>query len=203
MRRLGISTEGATEREFVNRIVRPHLTHFGFHTVAIDLRGNISLDKIRTNLPALFGAFDIVSTFFDFYGFKGRGNRTIVELENDILELVNIAQQQRFIPYVQQYEFEALLFAAPTQAVEWLDGSALSLAAMQEAVRKSGSPEKVNDSVETSPSHRLQALFSHYDKKLHGPEIIELVGLAEIRAQCPRFNVWLRRLESFGTPPPL
>ena len=201
MKRLGISTEGATEREFVNRVLRPHLTQCGFSTTAIDLRGNISLDKIRGSLPALFGSFDIVSTFFDFYGFKGRGQRTIVELENVILELANNEQRPRFVPYVQQYEFEALLFAAPAQAVEWLGGTQLNLATMQEAVRRCGSPEQVNDGVETSPSHRMRALFSRYDKKLHGPEIVELVGLVEIRAQCPRFNDWLQRLEELGLKP--
>ena len=201
MKRLGISTEGATEREFVNRVLRPHLTQFSLNTTAIDLRGNISLDKIRGVLPALFGNFDLVSTLYDFYGFKGRETRTIVELENAILGLANIDQQQRFFPYVQQYEFEALLFAAPAQAVEWLEGTPLSLAAMQEAVRQCGSPEQVNDSVKTSPSHRMHALFSGYDKKLHGPEIIELAGLAQIRAQCPRFNAWLRRLEALVPQP--
>jgi hypothetical protein len=195
MKRLGISTEGATEREFVNRVLRPHLTQFGLNTTAIDLRGNISLDKIRGILPALFGSFDLGSTLYDFYGFKGREQRTIVELENAVLALATIDQQLRFVPYVQQYEFEALLFAVPAQAVDWLGGSPLSLATMQEAVRQCGSPERVNDSVETSPSHRMHALFSGYDKKLHGPEIIEFAGLTEIRAQCPRFDAWLTRLE--------
>jgi hypothetical protein len=201
MKRLGISTEGATEREFVNRLLRPHLSQFGLTTTAIDMRGNISLDKIKESLPALFGSFDFVSTFFDFYGFKGRGQRTIIELESAILGLASVAQRQRFVPYVQQYEFEALLFAAPAEAVEWLGGTQLDLAAMQEAVRKCGSPERVNDSVETSPSHRMQALFSRYDKKLHGPEIVELAGLAGIRTQCPRFNSWLGRLEGLGSQP--
>jgi hypothetical protein len=202
MKRLGISTEGATEREFVNRVLRPYLTQFGLNTTAIDLRGNISLDKISGILPALFGSFDLVSTLYDYYGFKGRGQRTVVELENAILQLASIDHQQRFVPYVQQYEFEALLFAVPAQSVEWLEGTALSLATMQEAVRQCGSPELVNDSVETSPSHRMHALFSGYDKKLHGPEIIELAGLAEIRAHCPRFHAWLRHLEAL-VPQPL
>ncbi len=201
MKRLGVSVEGATEREFINRILRPHLTQFGMTTTAIDLRGNVSLDKIRDNLPKMFGQFDLVSTFVDFYGFKDRGQHSIAQLERVILALASEAQQQRFIPYVQQYEFEALLFAAPAAAVEWLGGTQLNLANMREAVRRCGSPELVNDSIHTSPSHRLQALFAHYDKKLHGPEIVELAGLSEIRAQCPRFHAWLGRLEALGLHP--
>jgi len=35
MIRLGISAEGATEREFVNRVLRPHLMPFAVHATAM------------------------------------------------------------------------------------------------------------------------------------------------------------------------
>ncbi|MDW5416742.1 DUF4276 family protein [Iodobacter sp. CM08] len=196
MIRLGISTEGATEREFVSRVLRPHLAAFGIQATGVDLRGNVSLDKIRPVLPALLGSFDVVSSMYDFYQFKGRDNRSIDELEAAILALVSQEQQARFIPYVQRYEFEALLFSVPEQTVSWLQGSAATLVNMQEAVRRCGSPELVNDSPQTSPSHRMKSLFAGYDKKLHGPDIVELAGLAAIRSECPRFDGWLSRLES-------
>lgn len=195
MTRLGISTEGATEREFVNRILRPHLTPLDIQVTAIDMRGNVSLDKIRGLMPALLGSFDRVSTMYDFYGFKGRQARTITQLEAEIGALVPEAQRPRLIPYVQQYEFEALLFAVPEQTVEWMQAPQ-ALAPMREAVQRAGSAEHVNDRVATSPSHRMKALFANYDKKLHGPEIVELAGLAAIRAQCARFDAWIERLEN-------
>jgi Domain of unknown function (DUF4276) len=200
MTRLGISVEGATEREFVSRLLRPHLARFGVTATGIDLRGNVSLDKIRGELPALLGGFDRVSTLYDFYRFKGRGELSIEQLELAIGELVVPDRRVRFIPYVQRYEFEALLFAVPQQAVEWLQGSAAHLVQMQDAVRRSGSPELVNDSYETSPSHRMQKLFAGYDKKLHGPEIVELAGLGAIRKECPRFDAWVAQLEGLGRP---
>ena len=195
MKRLGISVEGATEREFVNRLLRPHLLRHGVDAKAIDLRGNVSLDKIRGVLPALLGGCDHVSTLYDYYRFKGRGARTVDELEAAIGELVEPDRSSRLTPYVQRYEFEALLFAVPKHAVDWLQGTPAQLSEMEEAVRRSGSPELVNDSVETSPSHRMQKLFAGYDKKLHGPEIIELAGLELVRAECTRFDAWLTRLE--------
>lgn len=195
MTRLGISVEGATEREFVSRLLRPHLARFGLMVVAVDLRGNVSLDKIKGVLPALLGGFDHVSTLYDFYRFKGRGERSIDQLELAIGELVEPERRLRLTPYVQRYEFEALLFAVPQQTVEWLQGSANQIKAMQEAVKSSGSPEMINDSFETSPSHRMQKLFAGYDKKLHGPEIVELAGLAAIRKECPRFDAWVSKLE--------
>lgn len=201
MTRLGISVEGATEREFVNRLLRPHLATFGLAVIAVDLRGNVSLDKISGVLPALLGQFDHVTTLYDFYGFKGRAGRSIDQLESAIGELVVIPDRRaRLTPYVQRYEFEALLFAVPQQAVEWLQGSAVQFTAMQDAVNRSGSPEMVNDSFETSPSHRMRKLFPGYDKKLHGPEIVELAGLVAIRCQCHRFNAWVTRLEGLGAP---
>lgn len=198
MIRLGISVEGATEREFASRLLRPHLARFDVAATAIDLRGNVSLDKIRGVMPALLCGFDHVSTLYDFYRFKGRGEMTIEQIELAIGNLVDSDRRSRLIPYVQRYEFEALLFAVPQQAVEWLQGSADQLKAMQEAVKRSGSPELVNDSFETSPSHRMQKLFSGYDKKLHGPEIVELAGLPAIRKECPRFDAWITHLEELG-----
>ncbi len=199
MIRLGISVEGKTERLFVNKVLRPHLLTSGIDTTGIDIRGNVSLDKIRGELPTLLWNFDRVSTMYDFYGFKRRGDRDVLALEAAIHRLVDDADQERLMPYVQQYEFEALLFAVPEQTVEWLEGKQADLIAMQQAVQQSGAPERVNDSPQTSPWHRMEKLFDgRYDKPLHGPEIIELAGLPAIRAQCPRFDAWIARLEALG-----
>lgn len=195
MIRLGISVEGATEREFVNGVLRQHLMDHNVHATAIDMRGNVSLDKIRQNLPPLLGSFERVSTFYDFYGFKNRTATAPEQLEQAIAQLVNPDNLHRFIPYVQCYEFEALLFAVPEQTVSWLQGSTQSLQQMRDVVRAAGSPERVNDSPQTSPSHRLKDLFNDYDKKLHGPQIIATSGLAIIRQHCPRFSAWLTQLE--------
>lgn len=198
MTRLGISVEGATEREFVNRVLRPHLAASGITVTAIDLRGNVSLDKIRGVLPALLGSFERVSTFYDFYGFKGREDRSTEQLEAAIGALVDSDRGARLIPYVQRYEFEALLFGAPQQAVDLMGGTQAQLEEMQQAVHRAGSPELVNDSFETSPSHRMKTYFAGYDKKLHGPEIVALAGLVAIRKECPRFDAWVMQLEQLG-----
>lgn len=198
MKRLGISVEGATEREFVNHVLRTHLLPVDLYVTAYDIRGNVSLDKIRHQLPMLLGSNDYVSTFYDYYGFKGRGQRTMDGLENAIALEVDPSYRRRLIPYVQKYEFEALLFASPDKTVEWLQGSPDQLELMRRAVKQCGSPEMVNDSLETSPSHRMKNIFPSYDKKLHGPEIIEMAGLTEIRLHCPRFDHWLSRVENLA-----
>lgn len=37
-----------------------------------------------------------------------------------------------------------------------------------------------------------------YDKVLHGSLIAKRIGLAAIRAKCPRFDAWVRRLEALA-----
>jgi len=76
-----------------------------------------------------------VSTFYDFYGFKNRTATAPEQLEQAIAQLVNPDNLHRFIPYVQCYEFEALLFAVPEQTVSWLQGSTQSLQQMRDVVR--------------------------------------------------------------------
>jgi hypothetical protein len=159
------------------------------------MNGNISLDRIRHELPPLLGSFDIVTTFYDLYGFKRRQGQTAEQLEEKILELVEHRQQRRLIPYLQQYEFESLVFSEPVIVANELsepDKQARIKAIIQEA----GEPEKINDGVDTCPSKRLKILFPHYDKKFHGPSLCQRIGLNKIREACPRFNAWLMKLEN-------
>ncbi len=199
MIRLGISVEGSTEREFVHHVLNPHLLAFNVFARAVDLGGNVSIDRIRSRLPAMFGNFEQVSTLYDFYGFKRRGNHDLASLTTAITETVPEQSRRRLTPYVQLHEFEALLFAVPKITVEQLGGSTGHLHEMQQAVAAAGNPEAVNDSPQTSPSHRLHHLFgTTFQKKIHGPKIIAAAGLPAIREQCPRFDAWITRLEALG-----
>lgn len=64
-------------------------------------------------------------------------------------------------------------------------------------------PEDINDSPQTSPSHRLRRLVPSYRKSVDGLDAIEWVGLHVVRALCPRFDPWLSCLESLaGQPSP-
>lgn len=49
MIRLGISTEGATEREFVDKVLRPHLNLFDVEATAIDMRGIVTWSILSSN----------------------------------------------------------------------------------------------------------------------------------------------------------
>jgi hypothetical protein len=69
MLRVGISVEGATEREFVNQVMIPYFSALNVFITPVPMNGNISLDRIRHELPPLLRSFDVVTSFYDLYGF--------------------------------------------------------------------------------------------------------------------------------------
>jgi len=197
MLRLGISVEGATEREFVNQLMIPYFLKLNILITPVSMNGNISLDRIRHELSFLLPSFDYVTTFYDLYGFKRRSIRNAEELEQQILELVDKKRQQRLIPYIQQYEFETLVFSNPAIVAESFN-EPNKQTIIETIVKRAGEPEQINDGINTCPSKRLKTLFPHYDKKFHGPNICLHIGLNNIRKDCPRFNNWLIRLEKLS-----
>lgn len=194
MIRLGVSVEGATEREFVQRVLAPHLAQHGIHAVPIDMRGNVSLERLEKELRGLVHSFDHVTTLYDFYGFKRRGGRDVETLEQDILLCVEEPYRRFVHPYVQLHEFESLLFSSPEAAENNLSINGLS-GQMEQIVRECGGAEAIDDGYETCPSRRLIGLAPGYDKKLHGPVILQNAGIQRIRQAAPRFDGWLTRLE--------
>jgi hypothetical protein len=66
-----------------------------------------------------------------------------------------------------------------------------------ESVRQQfATPEEINDSPETAPSKRMEAIVYGYEKPLLGILAVLEIGLDRIRAECPHFDGWLSRLES-------
>ena len=64
-------------------------------------------------------------------------------------------------------------------------------------VAECGSPERINNHPETSPSNRLLAWTDGpYSKASRGIVIAGKIGIEKMRSQCPNFDAWLSRLES-------
>lgn len=190
--RLVLSVEGATEREFVRSVLAPHLQACGVDATPVSLDGNVSLDRLRHELPRLAPAFDAISTMYDFHGFKRRGDRSPSQLEDAIRSI-----SPTVIPYIQVHDFEALLFSHPeTTAAALRDpGRAHELQAIRS---RYASPEEIDGRPECFPKARLRRLFPRYDPVLHGPSIAERIALATLRRECPRFHGWVARLEVLG-----
>jgi hypothetical protein len=112
MVRLLISVEGYSEYKFTNEVIVPHLAEHRVSVYTQNMKGNISIDKISQKLNNLIHNHDFTTTLYDFYGFKRvSGNETKQTLEEKIKQSIKKDQRNKIIPYIQMYEFEALLFS--------------------------------------------------------------------------------------------
>ena len=203
MIRLAISVEGDTEVEFVKEVLADSLTAKGIEPIPISLNGNVTVERLSSEMAKLVWNFDYVTSLVDFYGFSGKGAATVEELEDRIGEEVDRKisrnwNQSRLIPYVQRHEFEALLFSDVSAFRALLYATEDGIAELQRERSHFQTPEDVNDSSETAPSKRIRRAIPRYHKRVAGSQIALAIGLCVIRVQCPRFNRWLTTLESLG-----
>lgn len=208
--RLAISVEGLTEHEFCKELIRPHLEVYGVvaetkiivtkrNIAGPDAKGgSVSVERVIAEVKPLLHTFDHVTTFYDYYGFKGRQPGESPEaLCHRLAD--GLKNPSNFWPYLQVHEFEALLFASPEAVANYLAQPPMAKP-MAEAVASCGSAEQINDRPEMTPSKRMKSLFAKhvgqsYDKKFHGPLLLMEIGLPAIRLACPRFDRWLTQLE--------
>ncbi len=199
MVRLAVSVEGQTEERFIKEVIVPHLQDQEIDTHPILLGrsgGNVSIPRIKKDLKELLRSFDSVTTFYDFYGFRGKDEAESKEsLEQKILDSVKHSRG-KLIPYVQMYEFEGLLFSSP-EAIENNISPYRGLSDWaQRVVNKfGGDPEAINDSTHSAPSKRLSGK-ARYIKTIHGPDIVGEIGLEVLREKCQGFGKWLSELEN-------
>ena len=196
MVRLLISVEGHSEYKFTNEVIVPHLAeHHGVFAETQNMRGSISIDKIRQKLNSLIHNHDFTTTLYDFYGFKrASGDETKQTLEEKIKQSIKKDQRNKIIPYIQMYEFEALLFSDNEKMAaglgtqkDWIDA----------VLSEFYDIETINNSKETAPSKRI-GKHAQYIKTQHAPLILKQIGLANIRSKCQGFDTWLTQLENLS-----
>ena len=203
MTRVAISVEGPTEEAFVKRLLRDYLEEKGIFVQPFPLDGSITVQRVASDMANFSWSFDFVTSLVDFYGFKDKGKKTIEELEENISEVIDKRinrswGQRRIFPYIQQYEFEGLLFSdvESFRPVPGVDEECLEK--LGQVRQQFETPEHINDNSTTAPSKRIEALIPQYNKVLHGPLVAGETGLDSMRNECPRFNGWLSRLESLA-----
>lgn len=225
MSRVVVVCEGETEEEFVRDVLAP-----GFYGVGLYLEpqmvetspghrgGALNYDRVKLHLRNTLSqkSAPVVTTLFDLYKLDKRfpgfeQSRAVPDLGQklDLLrrklhaDVVAAAgcQPERFIPYIQPYEFEALLFsdvAALTQVnPSWSKKSIERLVEIREAAE---SPEHINDQPETKPAAHLERELSNpsYRKRRHGPIAAQKIGLAKIEAECAFFAAWLAQIRGLA-----
>lgn len=220
-KRLHILVEGQTEVAFVKRIIAPYLLqNFNIITDAraaptshkngrIYRGGGSNYEHVRKDMLKWSNERqgDCFSTMFDFYGlpfnFPGMDNlprnQTHLEqveyLEHQLLQnFKGEIALEKFIPYIQLHEFEALLFAEISKLSEEYPESIFQLNKLI-ASTQGMAPEDINNGKGTAPSKRICNFFPRYKKTTVGINTVELIGLSKIRARCPHFDAWLQKLE--------
>lgn len=221
MTRLNVVVEGQTEEAFVKQVLAPHLRSHEIYARPIvvaasrvrrsedHVGGGGSFGKavrtVRDTLRNDQSAY--CTTMFDYYGLPSDypgldsdDSPPPAQLDERIDWLEERFNQKvggthRFIPYLQVHEFEALLFAN-VEVIEQAFPAESHLDDLNVIVEHFEHPEMIDDGEKTAPSKRLRALFSDYDKVLHGEMIAYDIGLPRIRNQCPHFNEWVNQLES-------
>ena len=211
MIRLAISVEGRTEEEFVKNVLADHLREREVVSTPILLGrargrvdgGNVSTDRLVVEMAYLLRSFDAVTSFVDFYGFSGKGDKTVGDLEKDMTRQIRKKIGRRWhpekvFPYIQKHEFEGLLFSNVDAFANAIDATEESIEELRSIRIQFPTPEDINDNSETAPSKRIVKVISQYEKVVYGSLIAMEIGLDAIRAECPRFSDWLTRLESLG-----
>jgi hypothetical protein len=212
--------EGPTEQMFIRDIVAPYLTDNTIFLKPIILSkpgqkgGDVKFARAKNDIERhLKQRPDTYLTLFiDYYGIKkGWPGRDITPDEKRTLSAIQKANRvndatlqevcqlyddfrpdRRFIPFIAMYEFEAMLFSDPHILADKLQ---VHKNQIDEILRECGEPENINDSPQSAPSKRLEALSGRFKKTTTGITIAKEIGLQKIRDKCPIFNAWLTKIE--------
>jgi hypothetical protein len=222
MIRLHFLVEGATERTFVDEVLKPELSRFNIFPDACCVQtgrkqgkvykgGIISYLKLKTELQRRLkqdkhqeARFTTMVDFYalpnDFPGYEKSRKEKSSKKRIEILEACFQADigDYRFISYIQQHEFEALLFSEPTQFATVYPDKESEILQLISIRSEFPSPEDINDKM--APSKRIQAIFPDYGKfkPIIGPLVAMEMGLTKIRAENPHFDDWLKKLEQLS-----
>lgn len=220
MTQIAVICEGKTEARFVRDVLGSYfslrnisVTPMHINTSPEHSGGSLSgqrvvrsARKIANRRPRVYitTLFDLYGLPSDFPGVKDSGMRAdpldraqfIEQCLRDAVITDSWEYPQRFVPYIQPYEFEALLFSNVTMFKEeepqW-SRCVDQLARIRDGVK---SPEYIDGGHDSHPSARLQRLLvPKYRKALNGPLLAERIGIDCIRTQCQHFNEWLSKLE--------
>ncbi len=220
MKRVCIVCEGQTEETFVETVLAPAfyarnmmLEPQMIETSPGHFGGALNYDRVKRHLRNTLRqkSAPIVTTFFDLYKLDKRFpgyeealvqpsltsklNILKTQLHSDIVQEAG-CRPERFIPYIQPYEFEALLFSDISELTKLEADWARSTGALLVARDAVESPEHINDNPETKPAAHLarELVGPKFRKTRHGPIAAQKIGLAKIEAECAYFSAWLNQI---------
>ena len=119
--------------------------------------GSVSVERLASDMVRLSSSFDAVTSLVDFYGFRRKVDETPDALQVRVLEEIerrvgHEMNQSKMLPYVQQHEFESLLFSNLEAFAEILGVSDESVRSLWNIRSQFANPEDINDHSQTAPS---------------------------------------------------
>ena len=193
-KRIIIVVEGETEEEFVKSSIRPYLHENGIYDVrgikistSPGFKGGIgSYGKFKNRVKLLLNQEKdiVVSSLVDFFrlptSFPNYEEALKIPFSQDRVTFLEAAinadiDDSRCIPYIQLYEFEALLFA-DIRGFEYCGFETKQLQQVQAIMAEYPNPEEINNHPETAPSNRLLKIIPKYEKVVWGNIIAQENG---------------------------
>lgn len=219
--------EGQTEQGFVEEVLRPYLQEHGITGVKSILITTNKKKNIRGGMLTYKHAerdicllqqtkqdndyeCHVFTTMFDLYAlpddFPGYAEAStisnpyerIVFLEKTFMDVIG---KNRFIPYIQLHEFEALLFCGIEHLIKLYPNCKKKCEQLMKDVQKVRNPELINNGPTTAPSKRIIKAIEgekkttyNYNKPVTGKTVTKKIGIDKLRANCPHFNEWIKQL---------
>ena len=221
MRKVLLLVEGSTEERFAKGVLGPALEPRGLAPIPTIIRTKVVSGETphkggigsyagyarQMRLLLRDSSAVCVSTLLDYYGlsddFPGRKDpKGATAMER--VKYVELAMQQdisdcRYLPFLLLHEFEALLFVNPGEIARVIQLPQSETKLQEIRFAFPDSPEDIDDSPVTAPSKRIASVCGNaYRKTVHGPVIAARIGLERIRKECPHFNDWMTKLETFA-----
>lgn len=206
MKQLIFLVEGKSEVIFIERYLIPYLyqqkralqaVHMRAQTIRTNRKlhkkgGAPNYPKVKNELGILLKRPNrIVTTLLDFYALPTdfpnhtTDKQKVQQIEEGMFQDFGVAH---FLPFIQVYELEALMFADLTWSDMYEEKEQASLQAIAVAF---STPEAINH--HQPPSKRLHELIA-YKKVADTDLIFSEINLDVVRQQCPRFNQWVTQL---------
>ena len=187
------------------------------HTSKDAKGGAVSYDRFKKNAINILKENNevIVTCLLDLYGLDTDfPNYNNAKSKNDLYEKVTSLEDalhkqiikdigfdinsDRFIPYIQPYELEGLLFSDVNAFVKTEPDWKSYQTKLEDIVSKFKTPEHINDGFETKPSKRLEILKPNYKKTLHLKTAAENITLTQIESKCHHFKDWVNKLRQLA-----
>lgn len=216
MKQIVIVWEGECEERFCCDILAPHLSASAIVNPVRAKAANGStfaakLDRLFDPLAAYCKQFPtaLVTTMIDFARLQGlpdSARRATATSQRKVLaedyltsrlmeRLGGEFRKDRWLPYVQMHEFEALLFSDPAIFASELR---CPLGRVSGHLKGHSTPEDIDG--DEHPSKRIANFYPRYrrEKVSLSASTTRAIGLPTLRRACPLFSDWIGRLEAYA-----